>query len=98
MKTTITEGQSLLDVALQECGSVEALFDLADAAGLAITDALTAGELVEVPTSATARAEVVRYYAGRGQRVNTGSEPVAVPELPTGDFSPNDFSNDFLIS
>ena len=77
--TIITEGQSLLDVAIQELGSVAALFDLADAAGLAITDVLTPGRVLEVPASAATRPELVSYFAGRAYRVNTGDVPATPP-------------------
>ncbi len=93
--TTITEGQSLLDVALQELGSVAGLFDLADAAGLAITDQLTPGQVLAVPASAAARPELVGYYAGRAYRVNTGdTPPPAAPPTPARRY----FSALFFIS
>ena len=94
--TTITEGQSLLDVALQELGDLAALFDLADATGLAITDALAPGQVLTVPASAAGRPELVGYFAGRAYRVNTGAEP-APPSLREADFLPADFlPTDFL--
>ena len=77
--TTITEGQSLVDVAMQELGSVAGLFDLADAAGLAITDVLTPGQVLAVPASAAARPELVSYFAARAYRVNTGDTPAPAP-------------------
>ncbi len=91
-QTIITAGQSLLDVVLQELGSVEALFDLADANGLAITDQLTPGQVLEVPTSPAAQPSIVSYFQGRGQRINTGA-PVAAPAATTPDFDLLDFSH-----
>ena len=70
----ITQGQSLADVAIQELGSVAGLFDLADANGLAITDTLTAGQLLTVPASANGRPEVAALFAARGARVNAGAD------------------------
>lgn len=99
MKTIITEGQSLVDVAIQELGSVEALFDLADANGVAITDQLTPGQALEVPASSAAVPAVVGYFSGRGQRINTGSpaRPPLVLERP--DFLATDWKAvDFLTS
>ena len=78
-QTIITAGQSLLDVAVQELGTVAGLFDLADAAGLAITDQLTPGQVLPVPVSATSQADIVGYFAGRRQRINTGDTPTPVP-------------------
>ena len=94
----VTDGQSLVDLALQMGGTVAVLFELADAAGLSITDALVAGQELAVPTAASGRPEVVSYFIGRRQRVNTGSELVAAVVAPTGDFDSAAFSNDFLIS
>lgn len=90
--TIISAGQSLVDVALQELGSVAALFDLADAAGLAITDALTPGQQVPVPLSRSARPDVAAYFSGRAQRLNTGAPAAPDPAPRRRDFKPTDFS------
>ena len=89
--TLITEGQSLVDVALQELGGLAGLFDLADAAGLAITDQLTPGQVLPVPVSAVSQADIVGYFAGRTQRINTGDEPAQAVPLTAQDFQPADF-------
>jgi hypothetical protein len=79
-QTIISAGQSLVDVALQEYGSVEALFDLADANGVAITDVLTPGQVL---ASAAAVPSLVDYFRGRQQRINVGDEPaLALEEAP----------------
>lgn len=91
----ISDGQTLLDIALQECGAVEAVFDLADANGLHITDALAPGQVLTVPASSSARPEMVGYYAARGHRVNTGTIiPAAPAPGPLGDFHHPDFNSD----
>ena len=77
--TTITEGQSLVDVAIQELGTVAGLFDLADEAGLAITDLLTPGQVLPVPTSPVARPELTNYFVKMAVRVNTGDVPAPAP-------------------
>ena len=75
----VSSGQSLLDVCLQELGSTAALFELADANGLAVTDALAPGQQLVVPASVLGRPEVVSYLAGR--RINTsGTVATAAPE------------------
>ncbi len=80
--TTVTAGQSLVDVAIQELGSLDALFDLAAANGLAITGALSAGQVLEVPASALARVAVAGYFAGRVLRVNTANDPAPTGAAP----------------
>ncbi len=47
IKAVALEGQSLLDLALQECGSIEAAFDMAVQNGLSVTSELTSGQLLE---------------------------------------------------
>jgi len=88
--TIITEGQSLVDVALQELGNVEALFDLADANGLAITDLLTPGQVLAVPASTSAVPSLADYFRARQQRINTGA-PVPKLILRRRDFNAIDF-------
>lgn len=91
-QTIITAGQSLVDVAIQELGSVEALFELADAAGLAITDALAPGALLLVPASPYALPDTAGYFRARAQRINTGDEVAASP-LSLHDFDFPAFDN-----
>lgn len=91
MTTTVSEGQSLVDVAVQECGSLTALFDLADANGLAITDALTPGQVLALP--APTAPDVASYFATRRQRINTGDAffPILIGTGPRRDFNLLDF-------
>jgi len=95
-QTVVTAGQSLLDVAVQELGTISALFDLADAAGLGITDQLEPGQMLDVPASANALPDVARYFAGRGQRINTGDELVEVPAPTQRFFSTSAFNFKFF--
>lgn len=60
-QATITERQSLLDVAVQHCGSFEAAFDIAMGNGLSVTDDLNAGDRLEMPKQDNK--EVADYYA-----------------------------------
>ncbi len=85
-KVTVTEGQSLLDICLQTLGSTEALFDLATANGLAITDQLTPGQVLKVPAAVLRQSGVAAYFANRAQRINTGD--LALGPQPS---RPNDF-------
>jgi hypothetical protein len=51
MTITVLEGQSLFDIAVQACGSVEAVLDVASLNGMAITDILTPGSALSAPDS-----------------------------------------------
>lgn len=95
-QTRITAGQSLVDVTIQELGSLESLFDLADAAGLSITGALTPGQALDVPASAAALPDVASYFAGRQQRINTGDVPAGGPLPRPGDYTLDYAPGDYL--
>lgn len=60
-KVTITERQSILDIALQHGGSFEAAHDIAQLNDLSMTDDLCTGSQLETPVSDNK--EVADYYA-----------------------------------
>ncbi len=94
--TIITEGQSLIDVAVQELGNVEALFDLADANNVGITDLLTSGQALEVPITALLNGGIVAYFRKLSKRINTGVRDLPAPTPPAHDFDFLDFdTSDF---
>lgn len=57
----VKNGQSLFDIALQMCGNAESAFDLALMNGLAVSDELTNGQVLELP--AVAEKQIVQQYA-----------------------------------
>lgn len=61
-QATITERQSLLDIALQHSGSMEAAFEIALLNELSLTDDLAAGTQVVLPEN-DGNKEVANYYA-----------------------------------
>jgi hypothetical protein len=91
-QTIVTAGQSLADVAVQELGNLEALFDLADDAGLTITDSLTPGQTLDVPPSSATLPDLAAYFGNRGQRINTGEAPAGGPLPQPGDYTSADYS------
>jgi hypothetical protein len=48
-KVKTRAGQSLLDIAVQECGSLSGVFGVADANGASLTDDLAPGTQLDVP-------------------------------------------------
>jgi hypothetical protein len=95
-QVVVSAGQSLLDVALQEAGSLAALFALADASGVAITDVLKPGQLLEAPAAAVVQPDVVGYFRGRGLRINTGDVPALSSFEEAHDFDFYDWDGDDL--
>jgi hypothetical protein len=67
----VMESQTLLDIALQEFGSIEAAFALATLNGMSPTDELTAGELLH--RTAIVNKKIVSYYSEKNIRPATGS-------------------------
>lgn len=62
--------QSLLDIAIQQCGDATAVFDLAVLNGLSITEDLHTGQLIV--SDAVLDADVARYYSERNIKPTTG--------------------------
>lgn len=91
-RAIVTEGQSLFDLALQECGHVSAAFGLATDNDLSLTAILTPGQVIEVAESRIVRPEVVAYYRARNHRINTDNSEVADAEPGIFDDS---FDNSF---
>jgi hypothetical protein len=64
MEVRVLNGQSLFDIAVQAAGSVEAVFDIALANGIGITDELQPGTVLVIP--AVLNKQVADYYAANG--------------------------------
>jgi LysM repeat protein len=96
-KVTVSAGQSLLDVAMWQLGGVEALFALADANDLGITDPIQAGQVLTIPDGAVVNPELVAYYQEQNLRINT-ADPARVVAAPVVrdfnslDKAPQDFA------
>ena len=83
MKTVIVRNnQSLFDIAIQEYGTVESVFDLAMANGLGITGILTAGQVLKAPESEYINAEVVAYYKKNDLHPATGETNITETTIP----------------
>ncbi len=81
MKTvTVLNNQSLWDISVQEYGTVEAVFELAMANDMGVTDLLTAGQELLLPEvdKKIIKPEVVAYYRRNGLHPVSG---VTDPDL-----------------
>ena len=67
----VSINQSLFDIAIQQCGSVEAVFAIAELNGLSITDALEPGVLLEIPEWVVVEKPITDYYKAKGLRPAT---------------------------
>lgn len=83
----VTDGQCLMDIAIQEYGSVEALFDLAKDNGLEVDDDITAGQVLQIRDTLpdTADPDIVEYFTKMGFKVNSGAMVEIIEVLATND-------------
>lgn len=66
MKVEVRYRQSLADIALQACGSLEAIFALAERNGMSITDEPTVGQTLVYELSDVVSKHDVRAYSEDG--------------------------------
>ncbi len=71
METSVINGQSLFDLAIQMCGSIESVFELAQISNLSVTDMPETGTLIE--SRIIADQDIYDYYRERGIKPVTGS-------------------------
>ena len=64
MEVKVKDRQSLLDMAVQTAGSMEAAFGLAAANGVSLTDTLADGQVLD--TVVAENADTVRRYSVQG--------------------------------
>lgn len=75
-------GQTLIDVAVQHCGSAEAAWAIAERNGLGLTDS-PEDEAIELPTDG-GDAETATAMAASGARPATDGEPARSERIPIG--------------
>ena len=81
MKIAVRDRQCLVDIALQACGSVEAVFAIAERNGLAITDDLVVGQTLTYETADIEDKQVVAAYASNGVFPAGAADAKAIEEL-----------------
>ena len=65
MTITALHNQSLLDLALQHTGTIESIFELAEANNLNITDDVQAGAPLYLGEGLEVRNEILSYYTAK---------------------------------
>ena len=61
MQITALYNQSLLDIAVRHCGTIEAVATIAILNNISITDELVPGQLIEIPSTDYGSQEVINY-------------------------------------
>ena len=62
----IAANQSLFDISIQQCGGIEAVFEIAEQNGLSITDRLIAGSTIEISEDTMIDKTIIDYYQMKG--------------------------------
>lgn len=93
----IQQGQSLMDVSIQKCGSVTALFELALLNGISITEDVLVGTVLELPP--VVNIGVAQYFEDK-QIVPATAEASAkkFDELQKGGIGHMQIGVDFRVS
>lgn len=71
METIVLDGQSLFDIAIQQCGTVEAAFSFAILNDIAVTDELKVGTVLA--TAPVQNRRIAEYYAMKSLAPATAS-------------------------
>ena len=62
MKIIALHNQTLLDIAIRHCGSIDAVIDIAVLNNVSITDDLVPGQLLNLPTKDYGVQEVINFF------------------------------------
>ena len=62
---TVLHNQSLLDIALQHTGTIESVFEFAEANAINITDDVQAGKTLVLPAEAFSNKDILNYYTAK---------------------------------
>lgn len=97
MQSTAQNRQSLADITIEKCGSIEAIFDIADRNGLAITDDPHTGQVVECGSGNAAKQQLVLRLESYGVVPATGIVPTDADNCPYGGIGYMGVEYDFTV-
>lgn len=83
MQVTVQHRQTMVDIPLQEYGTLDKLFTMAQSLGKSITDDLTAGDVLDIPVLVlTAKETAISYLLKRA--MNIVASAIDATALPGG--------------
>lgn len=97
MRSTLHSRQSLLDIAIQECGAFEAAYELAERNGLAVTDDLKPGTELEFIQEDVIKKQVVAHLAARRIKPATAASEEDTSLAPCGGIGFMGIEIDFIV-
>ena len=98
MRHTIHNRQSLLDIAVQECGATEAAYSLAQRNGIAITDDLAAGEQIAFVPKDVLDKRVAASMKAYGAKPATAVSESDIALVPWSGIGLMGIEIDFIVS
>ena len=98
MSIIVLDNQTLLDIAIRHCGTIEALTDIAILNNISITSDLFPGQTIEIPNKDYGFQEVVNYFEINKVNPATGltDENTAIIEGDSG-IGFWEIENDFIV-
>lgn len=86
MTITVLHNQSLLDLALQHTGTIESIFEFAEANALNITDDVVAGRTLVLSAETFTNKDILVYYTAKNLQPATAftKEDEQVAKRPEG--------------
>lgn len=87
---TVSEGQSLLDIAVEHCGDVEKAYDIAEMNSIELTEELQPGTSLKVPNVEVDRKATTEMFTAKGLKPATKDNGGLI-ELPPLDEEGIDF-------
>lgn len=89
-RITVKDSQSLFDIALQYCGTVESAFAIAQANDISITDVLMPGSFLNIPDDIVQDTDVLKYYSQNSvipanAKMTSEMEDIAIAAEPAED-------------
>jgi len=105
MKIKIQNNQSILDIALQTAGTVEAVFELMQANNLGLENSIPAGTEIQIPNYTQTETQVLKYFQTQKIEIATDfHQPAPEPEWilqqgiwnDTGVWKDSELWNDFI--
>lgn len=70
----VSEGQTLLDIAVEHCGDINAVYTIADLNLKGITDDLVIGEVLIVPDVDVTKADIVEMFKQPSRKPASGED------------------------
>jgi len=80
MTVTVLHNQTLIDLAVRNCGTAEAAFEIAVLNALMITDELEAGQKIQLPEIDFGLNDIAKYFSAKKHQPATANPMLVINE------------------